>query len=65
MFERGASNILERVILSTLRETDTLHQAFLHSNTMNAIENGTSNVNENDQIEDGVGDLAFDHGLPE
>ncbi len=67
MLLNGAAIILGRVIFSTLHEGDTLRQAFYHIHRPNyhVAPNPINVMNEHDQETDGVGDLAFDHGLSE
>jgi len=62
----NARDILLRVISSAVTEEDTLRQAFLHTNIQPVanMANDTDNMNEQNDITDGVGDMLFDHGSP-
>lgn len=63
----NASGILKDAIVRALCEGNTLHQAFLSQPTgdIPMVINYTSDMNEQTQVADGVGDMAFDHGLSE
>jgi len=67
MLLQDAPAILERIILSTINGEDTLRQAFYHMGIENhpVMPNYIHEMNEQNQTTDGVGDLAFDHGLSE
>jgi hypothetical protein len=62
----NAPDILDRVILSSYGE-DTLRQAFRRIDIENSpvMANNSNDMNEQNQITDGVSDLVFDHGLSE
>ncbi|UJR15154.1 hypothetical protein I4U23_002117 [Adineta vaga] len=65
MLSSVAPSILSRAIISTITEGYTLRQAFLHRQTQdNSLAvNYSGDMNEQNPITDGVGDLSFDHGL--
>ncbi len=67
MLLADAPAILERVISSAITGEDTLRQGFQHMHPANVpvVGNPTDNMNEQNQTNDGVGDMVFDHGLPE
>ncbi len=62
----NAPTILARVILSSFGEY-TLRQAFRSIGIENlpVMANNSNDMNEQNQITDGVSDLVFDHGLSE
>ncbi len=62
---QDAPGILERAILSTLHEGNTLRQAFYHMHQSNdpVVSSHIDVMNEHDQEMDGFGDFAFNHGL--
>jgi hypothetical protein len=61
MLMHNARDILSRVISSAVTEEDTLRQAFLHTNTEPIVNmaNHTDNMNEQNEITDGVRDMLF------
>jgi hypothetical protein len=66
MLMENSPFILDRVISSAVKEEDTLRQAFLHTNIQPVanMANDTDNMNEQNEIIYGVGDMLFDHDLP-
>ena len=65
MLLRDASATLERVISAVIHGEGTLRQAFHPVHAVNAplVIHPTNDMNEQIEETDGVGDLAFDHGL--
>jgi len=65
MLLQDAQDILPRFISSAVTEEDTLRQAFLHTNIQPVanMANDTDNMNEQNEIIVGVGDMDFDHDL--
>ncbi len=61
MLLQDAQDILPRFISSAVTEEDTLRQAFLHTNTEPVVNmaNHTDNMNEQNEITDGVVDMEF------
>jgi hypothetical protein len=64
MLMQDAPDILLRVISSAVTEEDTLCHAF-HTNIqpVENMANDTDNMNEQNEIIVGVGDMDFDHDL--
>ncbi len=61
MLMQDAPYILERAISSAITEEDTLRQAFLHTTIQPVanMANDTDNMNEQNEITDGVRDMLF------
>jgi len=66
MLEKDAPVILKHVILSTINEEHTLHQAFQHIHQESvAMANAIDDMKGQEQPEDGDDDLVFDMDLSE
>ncbi len=67
MLLQNVSGILKLIILSIIYKEDTLHQAsqHMHPASGSVMPNHLNEMNEENQATDGIGDLAFDHGLSE
>jgi hypothetical protein len=67
MLLADAPVILARVIVSTITGESTLRQAFhyMRAGNVPVVPNHIHQMNGQNQTDDGVGDLSFDHGLSE